>query len=58
METEILTALSQQLSAVLDSVLPKLAQDWWKSRVVDKATQGTAAYREIVQGLRTGLRAH
>ena len=38
METDILNALSQQLSAVLNSVFPKLAQDWWKSRVVDKLT--------------------
>ena len=38
METDILTVLSQQLNATLNTVLPKLAQDWWKSRVVDKLT--------------------
>ena len=51
METDILNALSQQLSAVLDSVLPKLAQDWWKSRVVDKLTfQQQAFARNLPAG--------
>ncbi|MDD5034680.1 MAG: SNF2-related protein [Methylococcaceae bacterium] len=38
METEVLTALTQQLVDMLNNTLPKLSSSWWQTHVIDKLT--------------------